>query len=148
MVRLYLDSCIIVKLVSREPDSEFYDDLALGQTVVSSELALAEVRSALLAKERARRISRQTLHMGWRLFQHKVRGEEIRLLALNRQVVDRAAVMMDQCHPRVALRTLDAIHIATADLHGCEQMCSNDPRVREASDLIGLALSAVPNPSA
>ncbi len=141
---MYLDSCIIVKLVSREPDSEAYHGIVAGQPVVTSELAVAEVRSALLAKERAGRISRQDRLTGWRLFQEKVRDQEFHLLPLNRQVIERAGAVIDQCHPKVPLRTLDAIHVATAELYGGEQMCSSDQRVCAAADFIGLSL--VPPP--
>ena len=140
---MYLDSCIIVKLVSREPDSEAYNSLVAGNTVVTSELAVTEVRSALLAKERAGRISTRERLQSWRLFHDKVRDEEIHLLPLTRQVVERAGAVIEQCHPRVPLRTLDALHVATAELHGGEEMCSSDQRVREASELIGLAIRAM-----
>lgn len=141
---MYLDSCIIVKLVSREPDSEAYHGIVAGQPVVTSELAVAEVRSALLSKERAGRISRQDRLTGWRLFQEKVRDQEFHLLPLNRQVIERAGAVIEQCHPGVPLRTLDAIHVATAELHGGEQMCSSDQRVCAAADVIGLSLVPLP----
>src|SRR5438067_884397 len=83
-------------------------------------LAVAEVRSALLTKERAGRISHLVRLAGWRLFQDKVRDQEFVLLPLNRQVIERAGAVIDQCHPKVPLRTLDAIHVATAELHGGE----------------------------
>jgi uncharacterized protein len=137
---MYLDSCVIVKLVSHEPDSAAYNGIVSGQRIVTSELAVAEVRSALLAKERAGRISRHARVTGWRLFQDKVRDQEFVLLPLNRQVIERAGAVIDQCHPSVPLRTLDAIHVATAELHGGEQMCSSDQRVCRASDVIGLSL--------
>jgi predicted nucleic acid-binding protein len=137
---MYLDSCVIVKLVSHEPDSAGYHGIVTGQPVVTSELAVTEVRSALLAKERTGRISRLARVTGWRLFQEKVRDQELVLLPLNRHVLERAGAMIDQCHPQVPLRTLDAIHVATAELHGGEQMCSSDQRVCDASDLIGLSL--------
>ena len=141
---MYLDSCVIVKLVSHEPDSEAYHGIVAGQSIVTSELAVAEVRSALLTKERAGRISREARVTGWRLFQNKVRDQEFILLPLNRHVIERAGAVIDQCHPNVALRTLDAIHVATAELHGGEQMCSSDRRVCDASDFIGLSLAAPP----
>jgi predicted nucleic acid-binding protein len=142
---MYLDSCVIVKLVSHEPDSEAYHGIVTGQSVVTSELAVAEVRSALLTKERAGRISHQARLTGWRLFQDKLRDQEFVLLPVNRQVIERAGAVIDQCHPNVALRTLDAIHVATAELHGGEQMCSSDLRVCEASNFIGLSLVPPPN---
>jgi predicted nucleic acid-binding protein len=137
---MYLDSCVIVKLVSHEPDSEVYNTIVAGQNVVTSELAVTEVRSALLTKERTGKISHQARTAGWRLFQEKVRAEELILLPLNRQVIERAGAVIEQCHPKVALRTLDAIHVATAELNGGEEMCSSDQRVCDASDFIGLSL--------
>ncbi|MFN3408736.1 MAG: type II toxin-antitoxin system VapC family toxin [Limisphaerales bacterium] len=141
---MYLDSCVIVKLVSHEPDSEAYHGLVVGHPVVTSELAVAEVRSALLTKERAGRISRPDRLKGWRLFQEKVRDQEFVLLTLDRRVIERAGAVIDQCHSHVALGTLDAIHVATAELHGGEPMCSSDHRVCDASEFIGLSL--VPPP--
>jgi predicted nucleic acid-binding protein len=141
---MYLDSCVIVKLLSPEPDSAAYHAIVMGQPLVTSELAVAEVRSALLAKERAGRISRSDRMKSWRVFQDKVHDQEIHLLPLNRQVIERAGAVIDQCHPHVPMRTLDAIHVATAELHGGEQMCSSDQRVCDASEFIGLSL--VPPP--
>lgn len=136
---MYLDSCIIVKLLSYEADSAAYHGLVLGQPIVTSELAVAEVRSALLSKERAGRITRQARQAGWRLFQEKVRDQEFVLLPLDRHAIERAGAVIEQCHPVVPLRTLDAIHVATAELHGGEEMCSSDQRVCDAANLIGLS---------
>jgi len=142
---VYLDSCILVKLVSHEPDSAAYHGIVTGQPVVSSELAITEVRSALLTKERAGRISRKDRVAGWTLFQTKLREQEFVMLPLNRAVLERAGGVIEQCHPDIALRTLDAIHVATAELHGSIEMCSSDQRVRAASTAIGLILVAEPN---
>jgi len=141
---MYLDSCVIVKLVSHEPDSAAYHGIVAGHSVVTSELAVVEVRSALFTKERAGRITRQARTTGWRLFQEKMRDQEFILLPLDRRVIERAGAVIEQCHPHVALRTLDAIHVATAELHGGELMCSSDQRVCDASNLIGLSLVAAP----
>lgn len=137
---MYLDSCILVKLVSHEPDSEGYHRIVSGHPVITSELAVTEVRSALLAKERRGRISAHARHAGWRLFREKVRDEEFVLLPLNRRIIERAGGLIEQCHPQVVLRTPDAIHVATAELCGGEEMCSSDNQVIRASDFIGLAL--------
>ena len=128
---MYLDSCVIVKLVSHEPESAAYHAIVAGHS--------------MLTKERAGRISRQARLAGWRLFQDKVHDQEFILLPLNRHVIERAGAVIDQCHPNVALRTLEAIHVATAELHGGEQMCSSDQRVCDASDFIGLSLTAPPS---
>ena len=50
---MYLDSAIIVKLLVREADSEWFSRKLSGHSFETSELALTEVCAALLAKERA-----------------------------------------------------------------------------------------------
>lgn len=137
---MYLDSCVIVKLVSYEADSAVYHALAAGQPIVTSELAVTEVRSALLAKERAGRSTRANRIASWRVFLEKVRDEEFLLLTLNRPVLERAGGLIEQCHPRVPLRSLDAIHVATMELHGGETMLSSDQRVCQACEFLGLPL--------
>jgi predicted nucleic acid-binding protein len=141
---MYLDSCILVKLVSHEPDSAAYDQLLRGQAILTSELTVAEVRSALLAKERAGRISRAARLFGWALFQERVREGEFELLPLTRAVIERAGGVIEQCHPGVPLRILDALHVASMELLGNEVMCSSDLRVRAACDHPGLALAPLP----
>jgi predicted nucleic acid-binding protein len=78
------------------------------------------------------------------LFLERVQVAEFALLPLNRPVIERAVTILAQCHPMVALRTLDAIHVATAELCGGEAMCSSDQRVREAAEVIGLPLLPLP----
>lgn len=141
---MYLDTCVLVKLVSLEPDSEAWHGLVLGHPIVTSELAVAEVHSALLAKERMGRLPPRTRSEGWRLFQEKVREQEFVLLPLDRRVVERASGVLEQCHPRVPLRTLDALHVATAELHGGERVASSDQRVRDACELLGVPLAPLP----
>ena len=141
---MYLDSCVIVKLVSREPDSEAYHAIVAGRAVTTSELAVTEVRSALLAKERMGRISPQARQTGWRLFQEKVREQELVLLPLSRQVIERAGGVIEQCHPSIPLRTLDAIHVATAELHGALELCSSDKRVCDAARALSILLTELP----
>lgn len=142
---MYLDSCVIVKLVSHEPDSAAYHAVVAGQPIFTSELAVAEVRSALLTKERVGRITPADRVKGWRLFQEKIHDQEFHLLPLDRRIIERAGAVIAQCHPTVPLRTLDAIHVATAELHGGEPMCSSDQRVCDASGFLGLTL--VPQPA-
>jgi len=58
---MYLDSAILVKLIVREPDILYYAEQFDRQVGVwSSELALTEVYSALLRKEREQAIDRST----------------------------------------------------------------------------------------
>jgi len=137
---MYLDSAIIVKLLIREPESRWFNDHLVGHPFETSELALAEVRSALLAKERAGHISsRERVSAGEKLCA-LVDEDIIRLLPLNRRVLDRASAIQLACHPANPLRTLDALHIATAALHQCETLSTTDLRMRSACEQFAIAL--------
>ncbi len=137
---MYLDSAIVVKLLVREPDSEWFDRSLAGHHFETSELALTEVRSALLAKERSGHVSARERTAAGEKFHSMVEDEIIRFLALNRTVLERASQIQAACHPRIALRTLDALHVATCELNRSGKMCATDLRMRAACDHFAIAL--------
>lgn len=140
---MYLDSAIIVKLLVREPDSDWFNEQLAGQKFQTSELALTEVPAALLAKERAGQLP-QLNGVATRIrFEEMVEDENLILLPLNRAVLQRAANIIQACHPRVPLRTLDAIHVATCDLNNCAPLCATDNRMRAAGAHLGLPVFPV-----
>jgi len=137
---MYLDSAIIVKLLVREPESDYFDRALRGQALDSSELSVTEVSSALLAKERNGDISQFERMVAMQRFRELVEDEIVRLLPLNRPVLDRAVAILQACQPKVALRTLDALHVATCDLHRCDALCATDLRMRAAGAQLAIRL--------
>jgi predicted nucleic acid-binding protein len=137
---MYLDSAIVVKLLVREPDSAWFDRSLAGQSLETSELALTEVRSALLAKERAGHITPRERLAATEKLLSMVEDDFLRMLALNRTVLQRASEIQLACHPRIPLRTLDALHVATCDLHRSGKMCATDGRMRAACNQVAIAL--------
>jgi predicted nucleic acid-binding protein len=137
---MYLDSAIIVKLLVREPESEWFGKNLTGREFVTSELALTEVRSALLARERGGYITPNERTAAAEKFCSMIESESIRLLSLNRPVLERASAIQLACHPRVPLRTLDALHVATCDLHHSSTMSATDVRIRAACEHFAIAL--------
>jgi len=142
---MYLDTAILVKLFVGEPDSEFFGRLVDGQVVSSSLLAYTEVWSALLGKERADAITAEQRRRAWTTFARNVSEELITLAPMNEAVFKRANRILDQCHPKVALRSLDALHLACCDQLQDWPLCTNDVRMRQAAVLLGFPLT--PNPS-
>ena len=130
---MYLDSAIIVKLLVREEDSPWFDRNVRGHELWSSELALAEVRSAILTKERTGRISVAEREFALSRFETMHDDEFLRLHPLSSGVVRHAAGLLVSCHPEVALRSLDAIHLATAMMHPRGPICTNDAKLRAAA---------------
>jgi predicted nucleic acid-binding protein len=137
---MYLDSAIIVKLLVREPESEWFERNLPGHRFETSELALSEVCAALLSKERAHTVLPPERVKATERFFSMIEDEIISLLPLNRQVVDRARSVQLACHPQVPLRTLDAFHVATCDLHHGGSMCATDARIRAACAQLGINL--------
>jgi predicted nucleic acid-binding protein len=141
---VYLDTAILVKLLVREPDSLFYAALADGQPAWSSQLVLVECFSALLRKERERAIDRLHRRRAWRQVAADVRARRLSLVPMTASLVERANAILDVCHPAVALRSLDAIHLASAERCQSWPLCSNDARIRAAAAKLGLPLAPVP----
>jgi predicted nucleic acid-binding protein len=120
----YVDSSAIVKLVVREPESSaLRRHLQRRQPLVSSALARTEVIRALLP-------------LGETALQ---RGEEalrrIELLRVNDRVLRSAGVLEP-----ADLRSLDAIHLASAQQFGTDlrQVVTYDERMLEAAQELGL----------
>jgi predicted nucleic acid-binding protein len=137
---MYLDSAIIVKLLVREADSDWFNRALTGQHFETSELALAEVRSALLSKERAGAVSARERISAGEKFDAMIYEDLIRLHPLNQVVLERSSAMQLACHPRIPLRTLDALHVATCDLHQCGSLSTTDARMRAACEQFAIAL--------
>ena len=140
---MYLDSAIIVKLLVREHDSDWFNRELAGHSFETSELALAEVRSALLAKERAGSITVRERVAATEKFLAMIEDELIKLYPLNRAVIERASAMQLACHPKIPLRSLDALHVATCDLHKSGTLATTDGRMRAACEQFAIALLPV-----
>ena len=137
---MYIDSCILVKLLVCEPDSAFFVRALEGHSLVTSELAQTEVFSALLARERAGKIHRSDRRRAWSEFEGRVEAGEIRIGPLTTTVLRKARQVLERCQPEVPLRTLDAIHLATADLCQDFPLATTDGRMREAAVRLGYEL--------
>lgn len=124
----YVDSSAIVKLAVHEPESAALRRfLARRQPLVSSALARTEVARALLPSGP----------------EAVARGEEvlrrIQLLRVNDRVLSAAGQLLPP-----ELRSLDAIHLASADQLGASvrQIVTYDERMAEAARTIGWTVVA------
>src|SRR4051812_41069556 len=112
---MYLDSCILVKLFAREADSDFFGKITDGQSLSSSILAYTEVWAALLAKERHGAITTQQRQRAWHGFERNVNEEIILLVPFSEAIFKKANYLLESCHPKIPLRSLDALHLASSD---------------------------------
>ena len=61
-------------------------------------------------------------------------------MPLDSPVYSKARTLIDFCHPDVALRTLDAIHLAACDISQEFPLCATDSRMRAAAQKLGIPL--------
>ena len=135
---MYLDSAIIVKLLVREEDSPWFDRNVRDQELWSSELALPEVHSAILTRERMGKVSVAQRKSAFGHFAALLENEALQFHPLSSEIVAHAAGLLTSCHPDVALRSLDAIHLATAMMHPRGPLCATDRKLRTAAKRMGV----------
>ncbi len=133
---MYLDTGILVKLLTPEPETAFFERELQGHSMATSELALVEVKSALFAKERAKLITREQRLRAEAKFADMVEKEILELCNLNNRVLRKATQVVQACHPDVPLRALDALHVATCDLAQEFPLCTTDARMHAAAQKI------------
>jgi predicted nucleic acid-binding protein len=141
---MYLDTAIVVKLMVREPDSLFYAQLVQGQLVWTAEIALSECHSALLRKEREAAVTARQQKAACKQLELDVAERRLALVSVTRSLLERANAILDACHPDIALRSLDAIHLAAAAQCASWPLCTNDARMRAAALKMGYPLSPLP----
>jgi predicted nucleic acid-binding protein len=130
-VRLYLDSSAIVKLVQREAESEALRRFLRrhrGDERVTSALARVEVVRAVMpgGTEAMAQARRQLARL------HQIN--------LDIELLDRAATVV----PGTLLRTLDAVHVVSAQLLGSNlrAVVTYDRRMSDAAVATGLPVEA------
>lgn len=141
---MYLDSCILVKLLVREADSEYYGRLTDGQPVASSMLAYTKVWAALAAKERKRHITPELRQQAGRRFEQLYLEDIFDLAPISDAIVRRANWIIDRVHPQVPLRSLDAIHLATADQLQDWPLVTAEARMQAAALQMGYPVADLP----
>lgn len=124
---LYLDSSALVKLVLTERETAILRAWAEDRPLASSAVAVTEMLRAVRRTNPDREPAARLILTA------------LVLLDLSVEVLERAAVV-----PPPALRTLDAIHIATALALGDEldALVTYDARMADAARLAGLRVDA------
>jgi len=123
---LYVDSSALAKLVIAEAETQALKRHLTGCLVTSSELAIVEVTRACarVAPGAARQRARLAL-------------EDATLVGIDRPVVERAARLVSG-----GLRSLDAIHLATALAVEPDELVAYDRRLLEAAAEAGLSVAS------
>ena len=124
----YLDSSALVKLAVREPESDaLRTSIRRRRPLVSSALARTEVSRALLP------LGPEAVRRGQEVLSH------IDLVRINDRVLSAAGAMLPE-----ELRSLDAIHLATAAQLGTDlsRIVTYDERMADAARTLGWTVSS------
>lgn len=142
---MYLDSAIIVKLVTHEVDSFFYVAQLQGKANIwSSVLSLTECYSALCRKEREGFLNKNQRTGAWKLIDGFFQEASIQAVDISPSILREANRILELCVKTIPLRSLDAIHLASCQQSASWPLFANDRRMRDAAKLLGIELAPLP----
>jgi predicted nucleic acid-binding protein len=144
----YWDTSCLVKLYTPEADSHTFQQHALqAGSVLSASIARFEMWATLRRKESEGFLAKGEARQALDKFDQDVIASSMRLLELDDVVELEFEAIVDRCHghsPPVCLRTLDALHLATARDAGETEIVTTDKRMRDAALLLGFSVFPPP----
>lgn len=140
----YWDTSCLVKLYAPEADSAvFKAHVVNGAMVVTCEIARMELWATLRRKEAVGDLDAGGARKALQAYDADVAAGQITVEAMDTAVAAEYEAIIDQCHgqtPTLPLRTLDAIHLASARVSGESEVIATDKRLREAALVLGFRL--------
>src|SRR5437899_10415485 len=138
----YWDTSTLAKLYLAESDSaQFQSHLAATGSATTSVLARWEIFRVLARKEAEKVIIPGAAEVIFAKFEADVAASRVVLLPMDGAVEDRFRNLTLRLHrltPPVFTRTLDAIHLATADICAATEFVVTDANLRRCGVAIGL----------
>ena len=144
----YWDTSCLLKLYAPETDSLDFETRVLGgATLVTSEIARLELHAALQRKEAAKDLQAGGARRALAAYDADVAAGLVSVRPISPMIVAKFEAIIEKCygqHPVVPLRTMDAIHLATAAEAAELEIVVTDKRLREAAIVLGF--SVYPSP--
>ncbi len=141
----YWDTSTLVKLYAQEPDSPAFENHVANTTSppVTSRIALYEARATFRRKEAEGILTAGTAQTTYDELFQDIAANDVRLIELNTAVEQEYGQVLNLCYqqtPLLPLRTLDALHLASARVSGETEIVATDKRLRDAAKLLGFSL--------
>lgn len=138
---IYWDTSCLLKLYTPESDSLQWEHqaLTLDDEFAASALVDTEMACALEQKEFRGETKSGSAKALLALFRNDVRKGRFVLYPVGSDVFDSAATIAAKCcrsREPFALRALDALHLATAEILKCDAIASTDRRMRTGATLL------------
>jgi predicted nucleic acid-binding protein len=142
---IYWDTSCVIKLYTEESDSAEWQcrACAVEEPLASSAIMRAETAYALEQKEHRGEIRKNAAAALLEFLDRDIAAGRFHLFPVGEDVLCEAVAIAGMCYrasPRVPLRTLDGIHLATARLLKCTSIATADDRMRIGAKTLGLAL--------
>jgi predicted nucleic acid-binding protein len=143
----YWDTSALGKLYLPEPDSaDFAQKAAVDPAIATTRLALYEMRRVAFRKESEGFIWVGTAESVLAQVNQDVATGQIRIVEMDARVETEFNGIMATCYrhsPPLPIRTLDALHLASARSDNQIELVATDKRLRDAAKLLGLSLFPV-----
>jgi predicted nucleic acid-binding protein len=140
----YWDTSTLGKLYLPEPDSaDFAQKAAVDPAIATTRLALYEMRRVAFRKESEGFIQAGTAESVLAQVNQDIAAGQIRIVEMDTRVEAEFNGIMATCYrhtPPLPIRTLDALHLASARADNQIELVATDKRMRDAAKLLGLAL--------
>ena len=143
----YWDTSVLGKLYLPEPDSaDFAQKAAVDPAIATTRLALYEMRRVAFRKESEGFIQAGAAESVLAQVNQDVAAGQIRIVEMDARVEAEFNGIMATCYrhtPPLPVRTLDALHLASARADNQTELVATDKRMRDAGKLLGLSLFPV-----
>jgi len=140
----YWDTSTLGKLYLPEPDSaDFAQKAAVDPAIATTRLALYEIRRVAFRKESEGFIQAGTAESVLAEVNQDIAAGHIRIVEMDARVEAEFNGIMAACYrhtPPLPIRTLDALHLASARADNQIELVATDKRLRDAAKLLGLSL--------
>lgn len=140
----YWDTSCLVKLYAPEADSAVFKARVVnGATVVTCEIARMELWATLCRKEAEGDLGAGGARKALEAYDSDVASGQIAVEAMDAAVAAEYETIIENFHgqtPALPLRTLDAIHLASAKVSGESEVIATDKRLREAALVLGFSV--------
>jgi predicted nucleic acid-binding protein len=143
----YWDTSTLGKLYLPEPDSAAFAQKALtAPAIVTTRLAVYEMRRVAFRKESEGLIQSGTAETVLSQVAQDITSGQLRIVELDARVETEFNAIMAACYrhtPPLPIRTLDALHLASARADNQTELVATDKRMRDAAKLLGLSVFPV-----
>ena len=140
----YWDTSALGKLYFPEPDSaDFAKRAAVDPAVATTVLTLYEMRRVAFRKESEGFIQAGSAESALAQMSQDIAAGQIRIVEMDARLEAEFNGIMAACYrhtPPLPIRTLDALHLASARADKQLELVATDKRMRDAAKLLGFFL--------